>query len=269
MPGAGLCLRLAKQSEAINRVYEEIQKAFLFTPFSILLSGDDLSLAEADDTFLEAVAGLFFQPSYYMVNYHPVVFLKDPASSCTNFIERLQHKCRSQGLQRISTIEIKAEDHRNDTTPQFGYWANKDDIDYHMLVKNWLAQYLGNNNPSEIHILFPYKAEESAALIKTSFEKENAVKRTEDYQIASAFYEKEKIIEAYKHQLSMKAIDLQNNQLYLSIQKEERVNALEWYRQEYEILPLWYKRFGHIIKVLTGKRTFMSLFNDNVKKHKT
>ena len=42
----------------------------------------------------------------------------------------------------------------------------------------------------------------------------------------------------------------------------------KFYHNEYEILPLWYKRFGHIIKVITGKRTFRSLFNDNVKKYK-
>jgi len=35
---------------------------------------------------------------------------------------------------------------------------------------------------------------------------------------------------------------------------------LEWYKKEYEVLPKWYKRFGHIIKVATGKRTVKSLF---------
>jgi hypothetical protein len=42
----------------------------------------------------------------------------------------------------------------------------------------------------------------------------------------------------------------------------------DFYYYEYEILPLWYKRLGHILKVLTGKRTMKSLFNDNVKKYK-
>jgi hypothetical protein len=42
----------------------------------------------------------------------------------------------------------------------------------------------------------------------------------------------------------------------------------EFYKYEYEILPLWYKRLGHIIKVLMGKRTLKSLFSDRVKKYK-
>jgi len=29
----------------------------------------------------------------------------------------------------------------------------------------------------------------------------------------------------------------------------------DWYNKEYEVLPLWYKRIGHIIKILTGKRS--------------
>jgi hypothetical protein len=42
----------------------------------------------------------------------------------------------------------------------------------------------------------------------------------------------------------------------------------DYYTREYEILPLWYKRFGHLLKVFTGKRTFRSLFRDDVKKYK-
>jgi hypothetical protein len=34
----------------------------------------------------------------------------------------------------------------------------------------------------------------------------------------------------------------------------------EWYKNEYEVLPIWYKQFGQIIKVFKGKRTFKSLF---------
>lgn len=33
----------------------------------------------------------------------------------------------------------------------------------------------------------------------------------------------------------------------------------EWYNAEYEVLPIWYKRVGHVIKVVSGKRKFKSL----------
>lgn len=52
------------------------------------------------------------------------------------------------------------------------------------------------------------------------------------------------------------------------VQEKEHYDVIDWYQKEYEILPLWYKRFGHILKVLLGKRTFKSLYRDDVKKYK-
>jgi hypothetical protein len=61
--------------------------------------------------------------------------------------------------------------------------------------------------------------------------------------------------------------------LYLSfialgkkVGEQEYYDLKTWYHDEYEVLPLWYKRMGHIIKVLKGKRSFRSLFTDNIKK---
>jgi len=54
---------------------------------------------------------------------------------------------------------------------------------------------------------------------------------------------------------------LRNELLRVEAEVEQRASEIiGWYGREYESLPLWYKRFGHIIKVLTGKRTFKSLF---------
>jgi hypothetical protein len=63
---------------------------------------------------------------------------------------------------------------------------------------------------------------------------------------------------------------LYQNFLSLSkqIQEKEYYEVLDWYKKEYEILPIWYKRIGHLIKVLTGKRTMQSLFSNKVKKYK-
>jgi hypothetical protein len=52
------------------------------------------------------------------------------------------------------------------------------------------------------------------------------------------------------------------------VQEKEYYDVVNWYQKEYEILPTWYKRFGHIIKVMMGKRRFRSLFRDDVKKYK-
>jgi hypothetical protein len=41
-----------------------------------------------------------------------------------------------------------------------------------------------------------------------------------------------------------------------------------YYNNEYEVLPSWYKQFGHLLKVVMGRRSLRSLFNGNVKKYK-
>lgn len=55
--------------------------------------------------------------------------------------------------------------------------------------------------------------------------------------------------------------------LHLSkaVQEKEYYDVIDWYQREYEILPLWYKRFGHIIKAFKGKRSFSSLLHGKKK----
>jgi hypothetical protein len=76
--------------------------------------------------------------------------------------------------------------------------------------------------------------------------------------------------EQYRHQ---SLLWQQRAALYLSfislgkrISQDAYYGIKDWYTTEYEVLPLWYKRFGHIIKVFMGKRSLKSLFDDDLKK---
>ncbi|WP_207435236.1 glycosyltransferase [Sabulibacter ruber] len=45
-----------------------------------------------------------------------------------------------------------------------------------------------------------------------------------------------------------------------NLNNEDKAEAIrKWYHKEYEVLPLWYKRFGHVIKVLQGRRSINSI----------
>ncbi len=48
--------------------------------------------------------------------------------------------------------------------------------------------------------------------------------------------------------------------------KDDYESLFAYYHKEYEVLPLWFKRVGHIIKVLTGHRKFNSLIGRNLEK---
>jgi hypothetical protein len=56
-----------------------------------------------------------------------------------------------------------------------------------------------------------------------------------------------------------------NYNITIARYKQQVTELLRFYTNEYEILPLWYKRLGHVIKVLMGKRSFRSLFDDKAK----
>lgn len=61
-------------------------------------------------------------------------------------------------------------------------------------------------------------------------------------------------------QLSGYKMDLENHKKYLEIalRQRETENILEFYHKQYEVLPLWYKKFGHLLKILSGKRKLKS-----------
>jgi glycosyltransferase involved in cell wall biosynthesis len=50
----------------------------------------------------------------------------------------------------------------------------------------------------------------------------------------------------------------------LNKEAEERLLLIkEWYGKEYEVLPLWFKRVGHLIKIVQGHRSFKSVLKKN------
>jgi hypothetical protein len=53
------------------------------------------------------------------------------------------------------------------------------------------------------------------------------------------------------------------------LRSSSQATALQnYYNNEYEVLPLWFKRLGHVIKALMGKRSLKSLYSNKVKKYK-
>lgn len=53
------------------------------------------------------------------------------------------------------------------------------------------------------------------------------------------------------------------------LRSSSQATALQnYYNNEYEVLPLWFKRLGHVVKALIGKRSFKSLYSNKVKKYK-
>lgn len=70
------------------------------------------------------------------------------------------------------------------------------------------------------------------------------------------------LIQTLKNKALESEIKVMDELARLRSGNKELEDILEFYHREYEVLPLWYKRVGHILKVIMGKRSFKSLFSD-------
>lgn len=257
----GICIRLDNGPSDPAGLLNAIQDHYWDIPLAALFP-ENTAIPESNyESFAEFMIRLFFQPSYYTYDFHPVVFFSDKTPLIKGFFDLVDLKCRQQGLMEMKRYSIP-NDRRVIVSA-----VNSESLDLDSLVKIWQKDFFAGNDPSEIHLIIDIRSDHRQ-ILNTILEAENRLRSTDEYSMVSFLYFKQREIENYRHELWLKSVSEKNMELYLSIQKEERANGLKWYYHEYEILPLWYKKFGHILKVILGKRSFKSLFRDNVKKYK-
>ena len=261
----GFCLDLHYEREELSDLYKELQEFPVENPFTIVLPGKNFSPQNLTDADIENVIALFFEPSYYLIKGKPVVFLSDNATDL-EFIEKLSEKSAKQGIH-LSIFKTRSIESVNDAGSQFAYDIRSSAFDYGAIVENWLSQFLDDKDPGEIHFLFEKNDPALPGILSALREKEGTLFKTQHYKFANIAYRQRALIDQYKGELVIKKSAEKNIQNYLGLQKKQTADNVEWYHNEYEILPTWYKRVGHVIKVLMGKRTFRSLFSDKVKKH--
>ncbi|MES1222093.1 MAG: hypothetical protein ABUT20_41745, partial [Bacteroidota bacterium] len=161
---------------------------------------------------------------------------------------------------------VKEVNSQNPTeSKEFTKLLDEGDYDLKSEIKRWVDENAKGSSPSAINLLIPADKEN---ILNDLAVLQNELIGKEEYKIADALYQKQQLLEETNHQLHLKTINEKNLRFYLTMQKKERTDSLKWYYYEYEILPTWFKQIGHIIKVIMGKRSFKSLFKDNVKKYK-
>lgn len=262
----GFCLNVHDETTDMSHLHRYFREQTFTKPFTILLSGKDLFDQNSNDRLIEKMITLFFQPSYYLVNYKPLLFLDNKTFDLPGLIKRVTEKCKKQGLD-ILVMATKDAKYIDDPINN-AYYVTTSAINYDLVVDAWLNHYLDNTDAGEIHFLFSKKENDFAELLTRVLKSEMALHETEHYKFANAAYQKQKLLDEYKHELDIKTASEKDLRSYLAVQKKQTAENVEWYQHEYEILPRLYKRVGHVIKVLMGKRTFRSLFDNNIKKYK-
>jgi hypothetical protein len=132
--------------------------------------------------------------------------------------------------------------------------ANKDDFRSKIKLIEKFEKWIWDTHPFSAKL---FALEKLARQDITKLKSDNSILRFKLQSSGEALDLIRKESAGYIGEVSRLRNELQRGE----IEAEKRANEIKgWYHREYEALPLWYKRLGHIIKVLTGKRTFKSLF---------
>jgi hypothetical protein len=271
-PQPGFCMPFRYSREESDEVYPFVQRLAGQHTFALWLSEAGLDSMQAEPgKALDSILTIFFQPAYYTVRNSPVIFVQDANNERSrHLLEQLKDKTIGQGfsgLYILSPVSSETAASQGNLLP--GYYAIGKNYDLNHIIDRWITGYMSLMVPLPVHLIISGDDFDDALHnYRNLLTGESAISTTRNYQIASTLYEMNGRLEDLRQKLMLQQVHEKNIQLYLDIQKKDLAKALDWYQHEYEINPLWYKQFGHIIKVMMGKRSFRSLFNDNVKKYK-
>lgn len=213
----------------------------------------------------------FFHPQYEIKKMRPVVFFSNrwkEHKGMDHYLQMLESECKLQGFRSLQAIFLKSNN--EEVKENEAEWSNIDQLDefenfyFDLLIKkkyygNYIMIWPNSNTFNDVSAV-KLKAEEK-------FKSVNPIQ----YDLAVKFVELNKKIDQLEENLRNANEDLLNQKQYVELirQYDEANKINQFYYNEYEVLPLWYKRMGHVIKVLTGKRSFRSLYNTNIKKYKS
>lgn len=202
------------------------------------------------EVVLENLPSFYFLPTYYKCAGQPVLFT-GPQFSLPQRL-RLANAAQSQGYLQLHYVD---NIHILDTSVQIRLISYPE---------------LGQLLVSGTVFLFACTADKNCNALQQLFNEKKAGFKTTHPQLSAAIEK----INACNNALLEKNLEMTILQQTVAVlnasvkgiwANNQAALLQQWYDAEYEVLPLWYKQFGHIIKVLSGKRTFRSLFGSRIK----
>src|SRR5436189_275490 len=148
----GFCLDLGSRPGEMTDLYLNLQRLPGENPFAILFSEQNSLKQNGNDSYIEDIIPLFFQPSYFLASDKPVIFLRKKSNDHSEFIERLSEKCTKQGLS-VLLLETKNSGSVDNWTDQFAYEITSPNVDYDAIIENWLSHFLEDEDHGEIMLI--------------------------------------------------------------------------------------------------------------------
>lgn len=230
---------------------------YISNPFCLLLTLQAIVTPEQ----ATALMAFFFFPNYHKPEVVPQIFVTgNNADLVATSIEILQQSAKAQAFSAIGVMPA--------TTLANSFAAQ----DTSTIMEAYKTRLLAPVMTTEAIFIKIAREEEIAAVEQllsteeTLFEQQHAGLFTLKKQNRQLQQQVQQL--GFLYQAAQQEIrnQVSHNQI---LRSSSQATALQnYYNNEYEVLPLWYKRLGHIVKVLMGKRSFKSLYSDSSKKYR-
>jgi hypothetical protein len=250
--------------------------------FNITFTLPAESSGAVDTKCLNRISLILCHPQY--LNHQGklvITILPDPGAQHAQqfFLRQLGLELKKQGFETLF-VDLSQREKSKLRLPFYYFNERKDDDDFSI----WYLRTLQDTG-SALYLFYPYPAPEAArdileqrTRVEISLKSENPLLHqliANEVAFSRKRQELEAVISDLKANIASKSEYLDflmgknaSGELGESTEMVASMKIKKFYHQEYEVLPLWYKRVGHIIKVLTRKRTLRSLYDDKAPKYK-
>lgn len=238
--------------------------------------GSSTTQKEIESFYFNAMV-YFLSINYIKINRNPLINIlvnNENQVAIHDIIAVSKREIMAQGFKdvEIAFFNTNAPINFRETALPFYYYdlnANIDKPTEQLIFNSYLNGYLTNryfflnalhlknlNQQSfaKISDLELRLKEENALLNNALLGSKRIISESEDLQQENILFQQR--IEINNEFMSLLRSSSISNAVQLTKEKEE---IIVWYQKEYEVLPLWYKRLGHIVKVLYGKRSLKSV----------
>lgn len=269
-----LCFNITLDSDLIPVLKTVYSSSFKY-PILLLFDKSVIISEQLNTSFYDYIMSVIFHYKYLKYRLNTPVFAldcdqKDISFSAKKFSEKLTNECRANGFADCDFVSYTVGDYKREEKSANAALGKKIESDYYSAL-------LSAKSTVDGFFIQVNSIDELPEIINNlrECEKSFSINSPGRFELLQNLFdlERENLTLGLKtHILEQRLNSIQNIFSFQNLTEQgsrKRISQIvDFYRNEYEILPLWYKRLGHIIKVIMGKRTFRSLFNDNVKKYK-
>lgn len=219
--------------------------------FCLYLNGDLIQREAA-----EKIMAFFFLPGYLKQGGDPVIVIADDRGQFAD----LEQQARKQGFSSLCFIGPKAGG------PILAPAMQQHEA-FQAAYTRMLMQPASDSFFIELAAQDELtKAESLLAEAEQQFRASNGAL----FRLKKENGELNAVLQQMKAELASAETEIAYQQSHIGILRSgaQARDLQHYYNNEYEILPSWYKKVGHLIKAIHGKRSFRSLFSDNARKYK-